>query len=372
VARVRAAVSIGHDPSTLLAVYSDRSRRAVLRERVRAAAATSLDDPAVDALCAELFGFGPLQPFLEDPRVTDVLVNSPTEIYVEVDGRLERADCSFRDRVELADLAHRIAASVGRELTIEQPFVDARMRDGSRANAVIEPVGGPSLSIRTFRRQSLALSGPEPSWTAAGLATDAAALLERAVLGRANIVVSGATGTGKSTLLRSLAAIVPADERLIVIEDTNELALAHPHAVHLECVPGRDGGVRVADLVVNALRMRPDRIIVGEVRSPREASALLEALSTGHAGSLTTLHARSAVDAVGRLELLLSRAGELASDAIRRHIRRSIDLVVHLARDRDGRRIVHEIVSISDTADEPLWSYGQAGVSSAATRQAWP
>jgi len=118
--------------------------------------------------------------------------------------------------------------------------------------------------------------------------------------------------------------------------------------------------------------MRPDRIIVGEVRSPREASALLEALSTGHAGSLTTLHARSAVDAVGRLELLLSRAGELASDAIRRHIRRSIDLVVHLARDRDGRRIVHEIVSISDTADEPLWSYGQAGVSSAATRQAWP
>jgi len=356
----------------LLAVYGDRSRRAVLRERVRAAAAMSLDDPAVDALCAELFGFGPLQPLLEDPRVTDVLVNSPTEIYVERDGRLERADCAFRDRVELADLAHRIAASVGRELTIEQPYVDARMRDGSRANAVIEPVGGPSLSIRTFRPQSLALRGPEPSWTAAGLAIEAADLLERAVRERANIVVSGATGTGKSTLLRSLAALVPADERLIVIEDTNELVLTHPHAVHLECVPGRDGvGVRVADLVVNALRMRPDRIIVGEVRSPREASALLEALSTGHAGSLTTLHARSAVDAVGRLELLLARAGELAADAIRRHIRRSIDLVVHLARDGEGRRIVREIVSISDTADELLWRDGDASVRPAAARVSW-
>ncbi len=365
-------MSIGHDPSTLLAVYGDRSRRTVLRERVRAAAAIPLDDPAVDALCAELFGFGPLQPFLEDPRVTDVLVNSPSEIYVERDGRLERADCSFRDRADLADLAHRIAASVGRELTIEQPYVDARMRDGSRANAVIEPVGGPSLSIRTFRPQSLALRGPEPSWTASGLAVEAAELLERAVLGRANVVVSGATGTGKSTLLRSLAAMVPAGERLIVIEDTNELVLKHPHAVHLECVPGRDGvGVRVADLVVNALRMRPDRIIVGEVRSPREASALLEALSTGHAGSLTTLHARSAADAVGRLELLLARAGELAAEAIRRHVRRSIDLVVHLARDAEGCRLVREIVAISDGADEPLWCDGEDRVRPAAAGFAW-
>lgn len=361
VARVRAEVSIGLDPSTLLALYSDRSRRALLRDRVRVAAGIPLDDESVDALCAELFGFGPLQALLEDPAVTDVLVNSPGEIFVERDGRLERSDRSFRDAAELADLAYRIAASVGRELTVEQPFVDARMRDGSRANVVVEPVGGPSLSIRKFRSYSIPLRGDAPSWTASGLADAAAELLEDAVRRRANVVVSGATGSGKSTFLRSLAAHVAREERLIVIEDTNELVLPHPHVVHLECVPGRDGGgVRVADLVVNALRMRPDRIVVGEVRSPREASALLEALSTGHDGSLTTLHASSATDAIGRLELLLARAGELGGDAIARHVRRSVDLVVHLAREPSGRRRVREIVAVEDERTELVWVEGDA------------
>src|SRR5260221_420454 len=172
------------------------------------------------------------------------------------------------------------------------------MRDGSRANAVIEPVGGPSLSIRKFRPLSMPLAGPA-WWVACGaLSGVAAALLVDAVRRRRNVLISGATGSGKSTLLRSLASAIPADERIIVIEDTTELVLPHHHALHLECVPSRDGGIGVADLVVNALRMRPDRIIVGEVRSPREASALLEALSTGHAGSLTTLHAGSAREAL--------------------------------------------------------------------------
>ncbi|MBI3521798.1 MAG: CpaF family protein [Chloroflexi bacterium] len=364
VARVRAAVSVGFDPSSLLAVYADRTRRALLRERVRIAAATPLDERAVDALCAELFGFGPIQELLEDPAVTDVLVNTPSEIFVERGGRLERSDVSFRDAAELADLVHRIAASVGRELTIEQPFVDARMRDGSRANVVIEPVGGPSLSIRTFRSRSLELYGGPGSWTSTGgIAESAARFLGDAVNERANIVVSGATGSGKSTLLRSLAAFIPPDERLIVIEDTHELALPHPHTVHLECVPGRDGsGVRVADLVVNALRMRPDRIIVGEVRAPREASALLEALSTGHDGSLTTLHAGSADDAIGRLELLLARAGELAPGAIARHVRRALDLIVHVRRDPSGQRSVREIVAVRDDRNEPLWRAGETAV----------
>lgn len=357
VARVRTEVAAGLDPATLLALYADPARRRLIRERVRTAAGPGLAEAELERLCADLFGFGCLQPLLDDPRVTDVLVNAADRIFVERDGRLERVAIAFRDSAELSDLAYRIAASVGRELTIEHPFVDARMRDGSRANAVIEPVGGPSLSIRKFRPLSMPLAGAA-SWVAAGaLSEDAAALLVDAVRRRKNVVVSGATGSGKSTILRSLAAAIPADERIVVIEDTTELVLPHHHALHLECVPSRDGGVGVADLVVNALRMRPDRIIVGEVRSPRDASALLEALSTGHDGSLTTLHAGSALDALGRLELLLARAGELSAPAITRHVARAIDLIVHVERRSDGRRIVREIARVEDDVASVIWRW---------------
>lgn len=356
-ARIRTEMAGLSDPATLLGLYAEPAGRQVLRERVRSMSRTVLDDTELDAICAELFGFGPLQPWLDDPLVTDVLVNSPDDVYVERGGRLVRTDARFRDAAELADLVYRIAASVGRELTVEQPFVDARMRDGSRANAVIEPVGGPSLSIRRFRSVSIPLAGPAPSWQAAsGLPDDAVDWLRDAVVRRRNLLISGATGSGKSTFLRSLSAIVPLEERLVVIEDTNELELPHPHVVHLECVPGRDGsGVRVADLVVNALRMRPDRIIVGEVRSPTEASALLEALSTGHDGALTTLHAGSAADALARLELLLARAGELGAAAVERHIRRAIDGVVHVVRRGDGTRAVAEIAAAGASTLELVW-----------------
>ena len=362
VARVRAAVATGVDPAMLLALYADPTRRALIRERVRTMAGGAVSDADTDALCARLFGFGPLQEFLDDPAVSDVLVNGPAQVYVERDGRLTRVPVSFGSAGELADLVHRIAASVGRELTIEHPFVDARMRDGSRANAVIEPVGGPSLSIRKFRPISIPLRGTGPSWCASGGLDDAGAvLLEGAVSTHRNIVVTGATGSGKSTLLRSLAALIDPDERVIVIEDTNELVLPHPHVVHLESVPSRNGGVSVADLVVNALRMRPDRIVVGEVRSPREASALLEALSTGHAGSLTTLHAGSAREAVGRLELLLARAGELGAGAIARHVARAIDLVVHVERRRDGQRRIREVATTApDGSMAIVWNAGLA------------
>jgi len=290
-------------------------------------------------------------------------VNGPRDVFVERDGRLVRAPVEFRGPEAIAELAHRIAATVGRELTLERPFVDARMRDGSRANAVIAPVGGPSLSIRKFDRLAIPLDGDARSWRASGLPPDAVALLRRCVVSRASIVVSGATGSGKSTLLRSLADAIPHEERLVVIEDTNELVLPHPHAVHLECVPGQGGaGVAVADLVANALRMRPDRIIVGEVRTPREASALLEALSTGHEGSLTTLHAGSAAGALDRLELLLARAGEVAPAAIARHVARAIDVVVHVARDGAGRRAVREIAEVTDAGARPLWRAGEARV----------
>jgi pilus assembly protein CpaF len=362
-ARVRAEVATGVDPSSLLAQYAEPARRALLRERVRSAVRRPITDAELDAICADLFGFGPLQPLLDDPDVTDVLVNGPADVFCERAGRLMRSDVTFRSGDEVADLAHRIAASVGRELTIERPFVDARMRDGSRANAVIAPIGGPTLSIRKFSRVSVPLRGPAPSWSASGLHDDAAAMLDACVRARASILISGATGSGKSTLLRSLAAAVPDDERLVVIEDTNELVLPHSHVVHLECVPPREGGgVGTAELVANALRMRPDRIMVGEVRTPREASALLEALSTGHEGSLTTIHAGSAIRALARLELLLARAGELASGAIVQHVRQAIDIVVHVARDREGTRAIREIASVEDSDISELWRAGEATV----------
>jgi len=361
VARVRAEVAAGLDPSAMLSLYADPARRVTLRERVRAALPRDVCAEELEALCAELFGFGPLQPLLDDDEVTDVLVNGPTQIFVERQGRIERVDLRFSDAMQVSELAHRIAAGVGRELTLERPFVDARMRDGSRANAVIAPVGGPTLSIRKFRRVSIALRGPAPSWeSTGGLAPVAAELLARVVIARGNVLVAGSTGAGKSTLLRSLAGEIPADERLVVIEDTNELVLPHDHVVHLECVPGRDGGIGVADLVVNALRMRPDRIIVGEVRSPREASALLEAISTGHEGSLTTLHAASAVGALDRLELLLARSGDVAAEAISRFVARAFDVVVHVARARDGARRVREIAAVDDGGPAVVWRAGEA------------
>ena len=346
-ARVRAEVASGLDPGAMLNAYTDPSRRRALHERVRIAAREDLSDDEVASIAATLFGFGVLQPLLDDPSITDVLVNSAEEIFIERDGRLERTDVRFASAAEVSELAHRIAAGVGRELTLERPFVDARMRDGSRANAVIAPVGGPSLSVRKFARLSLPLRG-DRSWVAQGAMRDEAAqLLADAVIRRANVLIVGATGAGKSTLLRSLAAEIPADERLVVIEDTNELVLPHPHVVHLEASAGRDAGAGIADLVANALRMRPDRIIVGEVRTPREATALLDALTTGHDGSLTTAHAGSARGAIDRLELLLARAGESASHAVRRHVLSAFDLIVHVARVR-GLRTLDEIAAIED------------------------
>ncbi len=360
VAHVRAHVATGLDPGRMLDAYADPARRRAIHERVRDVAGEELDDADIASVSAALFGFGVLQPLLDDPRVTDVLVNSADEVYVERDGALERAAVRFGSSAEVVELAHRIAAGVGRELTLERPFVDARMRDGSRANAVIAPVGGPTISVRKFSSLSLPLRGDPPSWVAEqALAPEAADLLTAAVAARANVLIVGATGAGKSTLLRSLAAEIPPAERVVVVEDTNELVLPHPHVVHLEAMSGRDSSVGIADLVANALRMRPDRIIVGEVRTPREASALLDALSTGHDGSLSTAHAGSARGAIDRLELLLARAGESAPNAIRRHVLSAFDLIVHVKR-AGRRRVVEEIVAVEDGEVHDIYARSRA------------
>ena len=362
VSRIRSEVAAGLDPGAMLSAYSDPSRRRAIHERVRHASGVDLNDDDVASIAAELFGFGVLQPLLDDPHVNDVLVNAADEVYVDRGGELSRVDIRFDSVAQVAELAHRIAAGVGRELTLERPYVDARMRDGSRANVVIAPIGGPTISIRKFSRLSIPLRGSAPSWTSSGsLTAEAADLLEQAVASRGNVLIAGPTAAGKSTLLRSLAGTIPASERIVVIEDTNELALPHPHVVRLEAQAGRESPIGTADLVANALRMRPDRIIVGEVRTPREAVALLDALTSGHEGSMTTIHAASARGALDRLELLLLRAGDAAPGALHRHVLNAFDVIVHVMRSGGGR-IVDEIAVVDDGvlrhahASERAWS----------------
>jgi pilus assembly protein CpaF len=318
-------------------------------------------DAEVDHLYDELVGLGPLQPFIDDADISDILVNRWDEVFVERHGRLQRTGARFRDQAHLEQVIGKIVALVGREISIDKPLVDARMVDGSRANAVCAPVGGPSLCIRKFNRLRLTLL-PEPGgeghdWVSlGGMDESMARYLSVAALARATVLVAGATGSGKSTLLRSIVDAVPDDERVITIEDTAELELGNPHWVRLECVhqhqlDGRDSSSRrldVADLVQNALRMRPDRLIIGEIRNSREAYHTLEALNTGHDGSATTIHAGSAADALGRLELLVGRSfGQLSPADIRGYIARVFDVIVVVARLRGGQRCVLEICELA-------------------------
>src|SRR5438445_7167625 len=303
---------------------------------------------------------------MADTTVNDILVNRFDEIYVEREGQLRLMPEHFRDQAHLEQMIQKIVALVGREINLDRPLVDARMVDGSRANAVFAPVGGPTLCIRKFNRLRLGLLPSEterngPNWVGeGGLSMQMGAFLEAMAVAKANLLIAGATGSGKSTLLRSIVSAFPAEERIITIEDTAELELDNPHWVKLECVHSNELGGKstqdrrldVADLVQNALRMRPDRLIIGEIRHSKEAYYVLEALNTGHDGSATTLHASSCVDALGRLELLISRDfAQLSPVEIRRYIGRVFDLVVFVSRLRDGRRCVQEIAELRE-ADE--------------------
>ncbi len=300
-------------------------------------------------LVDEAVGLGPLEPLLADPGITEIMVNRHDEIFVERGGRLTRAAASFSSERAVLGVIDRIVAPLGRRIDESAPMVDARLRDGSRVNAVIAPIAlrGPSLTIRKFPAKRLGMA----NLVAVGALDEAMArFLTHCVRQRKNLIVSGGTGSGKTSLLNVLSNAIPAGERIITIEDAAELRLDHAHLVSLEARPpnpeGR-GRIEIRDLVRNALRMRPDRIVVGECRGG-EAFDMLAAMNTGHEGSLTTLHANSPRDALSRLETMILMAGmDLPLAAIREHIASSIDFIVQLVRVADGRRLVSAIVQVT-------------------------
>jgi len=297
----------------------------------------------------DILGYGPLEPFLHDTSVTEIMVNGYDQLFVERGGIIEETDSKFLDDAHLLRIIDRIVSQVGRRIDEASPMVDARLPDGSRVNAIIPPLSlrGPSLTIRKFARDALSLADLIGLGTVSEQAAD---FLASCVRGKLNILISGGTGTGKTTLLNAVSAYVPGGERIVTVEDAAELRLQQRHIVSLESRPPNvegEGEIRIRDLVRNALRMRPDRIIVGEVRGA-EALDMLQAMNTGHDGSLTTVHANSARDALHRLEMLVLMAGiELPVKAIREQIAGGFDLLVHISRLVDGSRRVTQITEIA-------------------------
>lgn len=292
----------------------------------------------------DVFGYGPVDSLLKDDTVSEVMVNSATDIYVEREGKLILTDVQFRDDAHVLQIIEKIVAPLGRRIDESSPMVDARLPDGSRVNAIIPPLvlNGPCLTIRKFSKNPLTMDTMVNYST---LTKKMAMLLRACVLGKLNIMVSGGTGSGKTTTLNALSSFIPNDERIITIEDAAELQLHQDHVVILETRPANiegKGAVTIRDLVKNSLRMRPDRIVVGEVRGG-EALDMLQAMNTGHEGSLTTAHANSPRDVLSRVETMVLMAGmELPVRAIREQISSAIDLIVHQARLQDGsRRITH-------------------------------
>jgi len=308
----------------------------------------------------DILGYGPLDPLLRDDSVTEVMVNACDRVYVERDGKIERSTAAFADNGHLLRIIDKIVSQVGRRIDEASPMVDARLPDGSRVNAIIPPLAlkGPTLTIRKFSRDPYTMN----DLIAFGsVSSHAAQFLAACVKGKLNMLISGGTGTGKTTTLNALSAFVPADERIVTIEDAAELQLQQEHVITLESRPPNiegQGEIRIRELVRNALRMRPDRIIVGEVRGP-ETLDMLQAMNTGHEGSLTTIHANTPRDALSRLETLVMTAGvELPHRAIREQIASAFDVLVQIQRLVDGsRRITHisevvgmesEVVTLQD------------------------
>jgi pilus assembly protein CpaF len=353
-------------------VHAEVSR---LAESVLAQEAMPLSAPERERLVNdvrhELFGLGPIEPLLKDPTISDILVNSHKTIYIERRGKLELTDVAFKDDEHLMRVIERIVSSVGRRIDESSPMVDARLRDGSRVNAIIPPlsIDGPVLSIRRFGAEPLRIDALIEN---KALTKDIAEMLEMCVNARLNVLISGGTGAGKTTLLNALSAHIPEYERIVTIEDSAELQLQQPHVVRLETRPpnieGR-GEVTQRDLVKNALRMRPDRIVIGEVRGG-EAIDMLQAMNTGHDGSLTTIHANTPRDALARLETMIQMTGmRLSERAMRQQVASAIDLVLQVARFSDGARRVTSISEITgmegDTITmQEIFQYERTGVDS--------
>lgn len=307
--------------------------------------------PIKNRLITEIFdetvGFGPLEVLLKDDNVTEIMVNGPSSIYVERRGKIELSSVQFRDNSHVLNIIDRIIAPLGRRCDESNPMVDARLPDGSRVNAIIPPVAltGPTITIRKFFKTPLVI-GDLIKFNSLSLAMSS--FLEACVKGKANMIVFGGTGSGKTTLLNTLSGFIPDSDRIITIEDAAELQLKQPHTVTLESRPANTEGrgeITIRDLVKNSLRMRPDRIVVGEVRSG-EALDMLQAMNTGHDGSLTTAHANTSRDLLARLETMVLMAGMgLPSRAIREQIASAFNIIVHQSRLRDGSR---KIVSISE------------------------
>jgi pilus assembly protein CpaF len=304
----------------------------------------------------EVFGLGPLEPLLQDASVTDILVNTANAVYVERGGMLEKTNVVFKDNHHLMHIIEKIVSKVGRRVDESSPMVDARLADGSRVNAIIPPlaIDGPILSVRRFGSDPLTA---EDLLNFRELTPTMMEVLQKAVKARLNIVVSGGTGAGKTTLLNVLSGFISPRERIVTIEDSAELRLKEEHVVRLECRPPNvegKGGVRQRELLINALRMRPDRIIVGEVRG-EEALDMLQAMNTGHDGSITTVHANSPRDAISRIETMSLMANlHLPEMALRQQIASAIQVIVQVSRMSDGSRRVTHISEITGTSDQVI------------------
>jgi len=302
-----------------------------------------------EQITAEILGFGPLQPLLEDETITEIMVNGAKNLYVERRGKLQKVPLSFENNEHVMRIIERIVAPLGRRIDESSPYVDARLPDGSRVNAIIPPVSlvGPVLTIRKFSKNPISV---DQLVQFGSITPEALAFLDAAVKARINVVISGGTGSGKTTLLNIMSSFIPADERIVTIENAAELQLRQDHVITLESRPANiegKGEITIRDLVVNALRMRPDRIIVGEIR---DAAALdmLQAMNTGHDGSMTTLHSNSPRDTLARLETMTLMAGmDMPVRAIREQVSSAIELVVHQERMRDGTRKVVAITEVS-------------------------
>lgn len=338
--------------------FSDEEQKELIRQFIENQISTNFKsiplnklekDRLIKEIIQEAKGFGPLDPLLEDPEISDILVNGAKNVYIEKNGKLYKTQVTFKDNNHLRNIIERIVSKVGRRIDEKSPMVDARLADGSRVNAIIPPlaIDGPSLSIRRFKADAGSM---ESLLKWGSITKEIAEVLEAAVKARINIVISGGTGSGKTTLLNSLSVKIPENERIITIEDSAELKLQQEHVVRLETRPANiegEGAILARDLVINCLRMRPDRIVIGECRGA-ETLDMLQAMNTGHDGSLTTLHANSPRDALSRLETMVMYAGvDLPERNIKSQIASAINLIVQVSRLSDGTRKVTQVTEIT-------------------------